>query len=157
MPRLSVWMIRAALLYLGVGFTFGALMLANKGVAFDARIWLLRPVHIEVLIFGWLVQLALGVAFWILPRFAVGADAASHKRYGKRRLVWVTFIALNSGILAVALSTWQGGSVAVAFVGRILELAAVITFVLAIWARVKPIGAQQAVDYVGHSVRSVRS
>ena len=68
MPRLSVWIIRTALLYLGIGFTFGALMLFNKGVPFDPMLWrLLRP-HIEFVLLGWTMQLAMGVAFWIMPR-----------------------------------------------------------------------------------------
>ena len=32
MPRLSAWLIRAALVYLAVGFTFGAGMLVNEGL-----------------------------------------------------------------------------------------------------------------------------
>ena len=35
MPRLTVWMVRTSLLQLGIGFTFGMLMLFNKGVPFD--------------------------------------------------------------------------------------------------------------------------
>jgi len=27
------------------------------------------PIHIEVLIFGWIIQFTLGTAYWILPRF----------------------------------------------------------------------------------------
>jgi hypothetical protein len=30
MPRLSVWFVRAALVYLALGFTCGALLLAHK-------------------------------------------------------------------------------------------------------------------------------
>jgi hypothetical protein len=36
MPRLSVWFIRMALLYLLAGFTLGALLLAHKGLAVRA-------------------------------------------------------------------------------------------------------------------------
>ncbi|HLV45033.1 MAG TPA: hypothetical protein VKY39_08745, partial [Aggregatilineales bacterium] len=63
MPRLSVWMVRASLLYLGLGFTFGALMLANKGVPLHPRLWALLPLHAEMLLVGWAIQLAMGVAF----------------------------------------------------------------------------------------------
>lgn len=73
MPRLSVWMIRAVLLHLGVRFSLGALILANKGQPRSGLIWTLLPVHIECVLIGWTLQLAMGVAFWILPRFVHGA------------------------------------------------------------------------------------
>jgi len=40
MPRLSVYLIRTALLYLAAGFTFGGLMLFNKGLPFAPALWL---------------------------------------------------------------------------------------------------------------------
>lgn len=74
MPRLSVWFVRASLLYLLAEVTFGALLLANKGIAYYPPIWNLFPIHIEFLLVGWLVQLALGVAFWICR-----VSAAAHR------------------------------------------------------------------------------
>lgn len=144
MPRLAVWLVRAALLHLGIGFTFGALMLANKGVPFEPRLWLLRPAHIELLIFGWLMQLAMGVAFWILPRFAAGAYRKPEARYGKQWLVWLTFGLFNSGIIVTAAATWLNLGALLVFVGRALELAGVVTFVLGMWARVKPFAEQKS-------------
>ena len=64
MPRLSVWFIRSALLYLGVGFTLGALILFQKGVPYDGAVWGLLLMHIEFLLIGWTVQLAMGMGFW---------------------------------------------------------------------------------------------
>ena len=49
MPRLSRWFIRCALIYLALGFTFGALMLFNKGVPFYPALWRLLPTHVEFL------------------------------------------------------------------------------------------------------------
>ena len=72
MPRLSVWIIRTALLYLGLGFTWGALMLFQKGVSLGAGLLRMMPMHIEFVLIGWTLHLAMGVAFWILPRFARG-------------------------------------------------------------------------------------
>ena len=48
MPRPSVWLIRSALVYLATGFTFGALMLSNKGLRVDPMLWRLLPAHIEL-------------------------------------------------------------------------------------------------------------
>ena len=49
MPRLSRLAIRAALLYLLLGFTFGGLMLLNKGIPLAPWAWRLLPAHVEFL------------------------------------------------------------------------------------------------------------
>ena len=72
MPRLSVWSIRTAMLYLGLGFLWGALMLFEKGAPVAPSLLRLLPMHIEFVLIGWTMQLAMGVAFWILPRFSHG-------------------------------------------------------------------------------------
>lgn len=92
MPRLSIWFIRAALIYLAVGFTFGALLLANKGFPISPQLWRLLPAHIELLLVGWTLQLAMGVAFWILPRIRATR--------GVVRPAWAAFALLNGGLLA---------------------------------------------------------
>jgi hypothetical protein len=47
-------------------------MLANEGLAFYPPLVRVLPIHIEMLLVGWFFQLALGVAFWILPRLQQG-------------------------------------------------------------------------------------
>ena len=133
MPRLSVWFIRAALLYLIAGFTFGALMLANKGMALSPLFWLLLPIHVEVLLIGWIAQLALGVAYWILPRF--------RQARGNTQAAWAAFILLNTGIWLAGLSLAFTGPPWVSLLGRLAEVAAAAAFALHAWPRVKPAGA----------------
>ena len=84
MPRFSIWTIRAALLYLATGFTLGALLLWNKGVTISPQIWRLLSTHIEFLIFGWTLQLVMGVAFWILPGFADHLNVGMNRSHGWR-------------------------------------------------------------------------
>lgn len=131
MPRLTVWMVRAALCHLLLGFTIGALLLAHKGIPFAPMLWRLLPAHMDFLLLGWTLQLALGVAFWILPRF------------GSRRphawLAWVTFLLLNSGVLLVALAPLVATSLHLALMGRLAEVGAVLSFALHSWPRVKAI------------------
>jgi len=91
MPRLSVWFVRAALIYFLLGFTFGALLLAQKGISYYPAVWMLFPIHMEFLLIGWLAQLAMGVAFWIMPRFSRGPAR------GNAGLVWTSFALLNAG------------------------------------------------------------
>jgi hypothetical protein len=132
MPRLSVWFVRASIVYLVLGFIFGALMLAEKGIPYMPLAWALLPVHIEFLMAGWLLQLALGVAFWILPRLSPGPPR------GDERLVWSAFFTINAGIILVAAQLWAP---AAAFPGRALEVLGVLLFVSASWGRVRAFGA----------------
>jgi len=131
MPRLSGWFVRAALAYLAVGFTLGALILAEKGVSYAPMLWRYLPVHYELLLVGWLIQLALGVAFWILPRFPQGAPR------GNEALIWLSFALLNLGIACVVAETVlsiQG----LRLVGRAIESGGVLAFVWGSWRRVRP-------------------
>jgi hypothetical protein len=134
MPRLSVCFVRASLIYLVLGFTFGGLLLANKGVMISPFIWALLPVHIEFTFIGWMIQLALGIAFWILPRFSKGPLR------GNERWSWGTLILLNAGILCIVLQSLFGLQW-FSFIGRILEALALTAFVIGNWKRVKPISA----------------
>ena len=67
MPYLTRLLVRASLVNLGLGFTFGALILSEKGVSYAP--WLLRflPFHIELLLFGWTVQMVMGIVQFRQP------------------------------------------------------------------------------------------
>lgn len=122
MPRLSVWMIRTALLALAAGAALGALLLADPGLAGGLARW--RPLHGELLLVGWTVQLAFGVAYWILPRFREGRER------GREELAWAAFVLVNLGVLLVG-----AGQPAA---GRSAEAMAAIAFAAHAWPRVKP-------------------
>ena len=137
MPRLSVWMVRASLLYLGGAFTIGALLLFHKGVPIDPQIWRVWPLHIEWALIGWMVQLAMGVAYWILPRFSRAPN-----KYGYRTpLAWIAFGLLNLGVVVSSLGFWFTTFYDLTALGRALDFVAVLAFAIYIWRRVKPIGA----------------
>lgn len=132
MPRLSVWFIRAALLHLIAGFTLGALLLIHKGTAISPWIWRLRPAHIDLLLIGWTVQLAMGVAYWILPRF--------WQQRGNILAAWTAFILLNAGVLLSVTVTLTGLPAQQYAVSRLLQAGAVLAFAVHAWPRVKPAG-----------------
>jgi len=132
MPRLSAWFIRAALLYLLLGFTVGGLLLWNKGLPIHPSIWRLLPAHMEFLLLGWSVQLAVGVAYWILPRF--------HTKRRKSILVWLSLVLLNGGIWLVVIGGLLDAAETMRVVGRLMEAGAAATFALHAWFRVKPTG-----------------
>lgn len=133
MPRLSVYFIRASLIYLLLGFTFGGLLLANKGVMISPAIWALLPIHIEFAFAGWMIQLAMGVAFWILPRFSSGLPR------GDERLSWLALLCINIGILCVVLQGLFGINWS-AFTGRVLEMLGLLLFAVGNWGRIKAHG-----------------
>lgn len=133
MPHLTMWMIRAALVQLAVGFTLGAYMLSAKGIPFDPLYRRILAPHIELLLFGWLLQLAVGMAVWILPRFQ------EPPKYGRIRLAWAGFILFNTGIGLVIAGGWiSGPSHPLALAGHIVEALAVALFAVFLWPRVKP-------------------
>jgi hypothetical protein len=132
MPRLSYLFIRASLIYLVLGFTFGGLILANKSVPFAPQVWALFPAHIEFLILGWLTQLALGVAFWILPRLVGGAPR------GDERWSWAAFALVNLGI-ALNVAAPYTGFIWLGLLARILQAAGVASFAIGNWQRIYPL------------------
>jgi hypothetical protein len=134
MPRLSIFLIRAALIHFGIGFTIAALILFNKGIPIFPWAWRLLQVHVEILIFGWMAQLAMGVSFFALPRFP-----NREKRYGQVWLGWCSFLLLNIAIILSAIAYWQA-SATFAFVAHLMLIIAVTSYVLMIFPRIKAFG-----------------
>jgi hypothetical protein len=98
MPRLSQLLIRTALIWLALGSTIGGLLLLNKGMPLLPWLWLLRFTHVHLLLVGWTVQFACGVAFWILPRLDAGGAR------GDERLIWLCYGSLNAGVILAAIN-----------------------------------------------------
>jgi len=133
MPRLSCWFIRAALIYLAAGFTFGALMLFNKGVPLTPALWRLLPAHMEFLLLGWTAQLAIGVAFWILPRFGSAR--------GNEPAAWAAFALLNAGVLLAGIGPLLAAPPLFFALGRLAEVGSAVALAVHAWPRIKPPGA----------------
>lgn len=137
MPRLSQLMIRTALIWLGLGYTAGGILLAHKGVPLAPELWGLRGVHVHVLMVGWTAQLAMGVAFWILPRL----DASGSR--GDERPVWLCFGALNTGVISASVPgiLMVGGRLPMVWLNALaglLYVTAGLAFVIHAWPRIVP-------------------
>lgn len=132
MPRLSVWMLRTALLALLVGSALGALLLATEP-RYDVTRAALREVHLTLLLFGWLVQFVLGVAYWMLPRHSRAPER------GPGWAGWTAYGAFVSGLGLALAGLWfpQNG---VAPAGRLLLAGATFAFIILLWGRAKPFG-----------------
>jgi hypothetical protein len=108
-------------------------MLANKGLAFAPDLWRLLPAHIEFLLLGWTMQFAMGIAYWILPRFGAAGIR------GRESAAWASFILLNAGVLLAGLGPVFNASPLLALLGRLAEVGSAAAFVLHAWPRVKPL------------------
>ena len=122
MPRLSQWYVKLSFGYLLAGFTVGALLLANKGRPLHPALWSLLPAYIEWLLLGWVAQLTLGVAFWILPRFW------KEPRRGNTTGAAVAIVLLNGGIILISLGALLGLGPWATATGRLLEVGAAAAF-----------------------------
>lgn len=130
MPRLSQWYIKLSFGYLLLGFTFGALLLAHKGQPLHPSLWNWLPAHIEWLLIGWVAQLTLGVAFWILPRFW------KQPRRGNPRGAVAALVLLNAGIWLVTLAAALRLPPPALAAGRLLEIGAAVAFATSAWPRI---------------------
>ena len=135
MPRITRWMIKSSFLYFSVGITMGAYLLLHKAWSISPASWSVLPYHIEIMIFGWILQFVMAVAYWMMPRFVEGPPR------GPRWHSWVMFGLLNGGIwlhlagLALGKMGWM------ILIGRILEVGAVAMFVKIHWSRIYGIRA----------------
>jgi len=77
-----------------------------------------------------MVQLAFGVAYWILPRQR-GAGR------GNERLAWAALLLLNLGVLTVGVGGVMDASGPVIAAGRAAELLAAVAFAGHAWPRAR--------------------
>lgn len=130
MPAPSRLLLKLSLLYLLTGFAMGAVMLANKAISMHPHVWQLLPMHIEMLVFGFIIQFTLGTAYWILPRLLEGPG-----RGGKIR-PFLLVGCLNLGIILVIIDSFSPEWISFRLTGRVLELTAVGLFVSLHWNRI---------------------
>jgi len=135
MPRPSVWLVRAALLQLVAGAALGSLLLAAKGAPHALPGWVagLWPLHGEIMLLGWMAQLALGVAYWILPRHPEPPVR------GPETPVKLAAVLINAGVLGAGLGPLIH-SPELVVAGRLAEAAAVILVVGNVGPRIKEFG-----------------
>ncbi len=133
MPKLTVWYLRAAFVHLTLGVTFGALMLSAKALPAWGWAWAWFPSHIELMAYGWMMQFALGIAFWALPRYL------KPPKRGDERPAWGAWALINLGVVLLAYGPVLGLDWARS-AGGAAEALAVILFALYVWPRIKPLG-----------------
>lgn len=132
MPTLTRWFLRAAIIDLVAGLGLG-LVLALPGMADAPPGW--RMVLVHLLVMGWATQMIFGVAYWMFPR-RKPLDLTAFDVPG-----WTCFAATNLGLIARAAGEPALGSGAayasvLVLMASLLQLLAVIAFVIQIWPRI---------------------
>lgn len=133
MAALSSWAIRLALVQLLAAFLAGGWLLAARGIPSLPRPDWLLPVHFELALLGWTLQLAMGVAYYILPKFKTGPPR------GPLAPAVAAVVVFNVGVLGVIAAALTGQA-EVLLAGRAGELAGVALFASNAWPRVKAFG-----------------
>lgn len=128
MPTLTRWAIKIGLVHFVLGIAIGTVMLAAKAGYGSMGILNHRPVHVHMLLFGWLVQLVIGMGYWLFPTFLSGP------KRGTPRLAAASVLTLNVGVVLGTAEPWV---VSLGAAGWMLESAAVVMFALHGWPRIK--------------------
>lgn len=137
MPTLTRWYIKSALLYFIAASLVGIALAAERPLNPAMSLEGLVPVYFHFFMVGWLTQLILGVSYWMFPRHS------RERPRGNEGLGWVTYAALNAGLILRAVGERLYGSQAEALWGWVLVVSAALqwvaglVYVFTIWARVK--------------------
>lgn len=107
-------------------------MLVNKhAVVVPLERWMFTTgLHVELALLGWILQLVMGTAYWILPRYH------EEPKRGSPVLAWGSYTLFNGGLLVMAGVHLYVLPAFGALAGRVLLLVGVLCFVLLIWPRV---------------------
>lgn len=130
MPLLTRTFIKTAMVYFTLALLAGIWMTVRAPAG-------MFPVYIHLLVFGWLTQLVFGVIYWMFPKYSKQIPR------GHEALGWITYGALNLGLVLRAIAEPLHAAQASQLSGLLLVLSAVLqwlsglTFVANTWPRVK--------------------
>ena len=140
MDPLSVRMVRAALIWLALGFILGGLMLADASVPGSWRGWY-APTHGHILFVGWFLQFAVGIAYWLLPRKRTDDSPLGYNE----RAANLSFVILNIGLLIRVFAEpaprvgYMTSLIDELLIGSaVAHVAAIGIFVVQLWSRLIP-------------------
>ncbi|MGM0507180.1 MAG: hypothetical protein ACQER4_08360 [Bacteroidota bacterium] len=126
MNKVSVWMIRLALIWLMIAvFTGGCLLLESAGIlSIRIKNWL--PVHITSAVGGWMVGMIAGTGLWMLPRFV--QPGGRHRRLDG----WWHPVLIHGG-----LALWVTGLITgwYVWIGMMMWITGVLSVIPVFWIR----------------------
>ncbi len=133
MSKLSIWSIRLALICLIAGWAIGAVLMINRAWGLAGWPWKLVDLHVALVLFGWTLQVVVGVAYWMLPTFG------GRSNRGREKAALMSVVAINLGIVWVVAGVFF--SPAAPVVATVFWLVAVLSFGWHAWPRIKAFGA----------------
>ncbi len=128
MPTVSIFFIRWSLIQLGIASTIGLILLISKATGGWMWIWNFKNLHTEGMWIGWIINLVLGTAWWIMPKRPDFPD-----KYGYAWLAWLSFIFAQIDWLY---RFFLEPNFAPFFI-RLTPFLAILFFVMGIWPRLK--------------------
>jgi hypothetical protein len=144
MPPIARNYVRASFVYLVVAFSLGALMMLDDWLSFSRCLQVVYLSQLHLLVVGWITQLAIGVAYWMFPRFRKEQDPRPR---GSDALAWTVFLCLNAGLVLrflvepFSLMNPQPWLAALLALSGILQAVAGVAFAWLIWGRIRAIEA----------------
>jgi len=139
MPPLARVFVKAAFVYFVAAFLLGALMMLDRWLSFSRWLKVVYYSQLHLLMVGWITHLAIGVAYWMFPRFR-----RSPQPRGSDTLAWAVFVCLNAGLLLrfllepLYLMGPQSWLAALLAISGVLQAAAALGLGWLIWKRIRP-------------------
>ena len=140
MPPIARTFVKAAFLYNLAAFLLGALMMLDRWLDFSRWLGALTMSQLHLLVVGWITQLAIGVAYWMFPRFLKEQDPRPR---GSDALAWFVLASLNAGLLLrfavepfylMDAQSWLAALMALA---GVLQALSAFAFGWIIWGRIR--------------------
>jgi cbb3-type cytochrome oxidase subunit 1 len=137
MPPITRLFIKTSLLYLVAALGAGLLLALRPLAPLPGFVAGLTPVYFHLFMVGWVMQIIVGVAYWMFPKWS------KLRPRGYDSLAMSTFWLLNSGLLlrvvaepAQLVSPWSGWGWLIVLAATLQWLAG-LTFVVNTWPRIK--------------------
>lgn len=135
MPPVTRWFIKSGMTW----FILGLLLAFATELPSVQAGSLLLPVYWHMIVIGWITQVIMGVSIWMFPR------KRRNRKKEQSALATGVFFLLNSGLILRFMSEpfiplFQDSLLIVVTVitASLLQIAAVLFFVMEIWPRVQP-------------------
>ena len=137
MPILARWYLKTLLVYFIAALFVGLLLTFGASGNFAFLPPDLTSVYFPLLMFGWITQWIIGVAYWMFPVFS------RSQPHGSEAIAWFTYVLINLGLILRAigepLNAAQPGTAWgwVLVFSAFLQWLAGLGFVVNTWPRVK--------------------
>ena len=136
MPTLTRYFIKAGLIYLIAALSLGAALLGRDFLRLPDVIVRFSPVYIHLLMVGWVLQLIIGVVYWMFPKYS------RNNPRGSDQLGWMVFALLNVGLILRAVGEPLAANPGppanwMLALSALCQLVAGWAFVINTWGRVK--------------------